>query len=525
MIEVSVEVKEDSAGSQVSEFGPRDDTRQGCIPAGARHLRRFRKPERRALETLEPRLTIKDRGILSARFAVGTAHAQPRIFRKKFLEIIDLSLESFLHTHEIGVMKADHAGHELFSIRPRIGTITRLVVTDVESHDSDVIYIRCVVGTYANERDNESRNESHFEDSNTSSLPATSSGMKLLILGGTRFLGRHLVEAALERGHEVTLFNRGTYSVFDVETIKGDRNEDLSKLRGRSWDAVTDTCGYLPGAVRVAAEVLSDAVDRYIFISSQSVYADVSVRGVDETHPLKTLTDEELDLANSIDPEGAAGYGALYGGLKALCEQAAEAVMPGRVLNVRPGLIVGPNDYTDRFTYWVMRVARGGEVLAPGRPQRPVQLIDVRDLAEWTVLMAEQKQQGVFNVNRQPRTLTMEGLLDECKSTSGSDATFTWVSEQFLRDEEVMAWSAMPVYLPEQDAPQLAGFMYINCDRAFDAGLQIRPLSATISGTLAWAQAELNDSPLKAGIDAEKERTLLRKWRETQSHKVLWLER
>ena len=422
-------------------------------------------------------------------------------------------------------MKANHAGHELFPIRPRIRTITRLVVTDVERHDSDVLHISCVVGSYANERDNDSRNESHFEDSNTSSLSATSLVMKLLILGGTRFLGRHLVETALERGHEVMLFNRGNYSIFDVETIKGDRNEELAKLRGRSWDAVIDTCGYLPRAVRAAAEVLSDTVDRYIFISSQSVYADVSVRGVDETHPLKTLTDEELDRANGIDPSGAAGYGALYGGLKALCEQAAEEVMPGRVLNVRPGLIVGPTDYTDRFTYWVVRIARGGEVLAPGRPQRPVQLIDVRDLSDWTVSMAEQKQQGVFNVNRQPQTLTMEGLLDECKSTSGSDATFTWVSEQFLRDEEVMAWSAMPVYLPEQDAPQLAGFMYINCDRAFDAGLRIRPLSETVGDTLAWAQTELKDVPLKAGIDAEKEQTLVRKWRETQSQKVLWLER
>ena len=339
--------------------------------------------------------------------------------------------------------------------------------------------------------------------------------MKLLILGGTRFLGRHLVEAAVQRGHNVTLFNRGTYPTegFRGETIKGDRDQDLSKLRGRRWDAVIDTCGFLPRAVRAAAEVLSDAVDRYVFISSQSVYADIGVRGVEESHPLKSLTDEELERANSLDASGAAGYGALYGGLKALCEQAAEDVMPGRVLNARPGLIVGPNDYTDRFTYWVVRVARGGEVLAPGRPQRPVQLIDVRDLAEWTVLMSEQKQQGVFNVNRQPQTLTMEDVLDECRSTSGSDASFTWVSEQFLRDEEVMAWSAMPIYLPEQDAPQLAGFMYINCDRAFRAGLKIRPLSETVRDTLTWAQAELGDT-LKAGIDTEKEQTLLRKWGE-----------
>lgn len=341
--------------------------------------------------------------------------------------------------------------------------------------------------------------------------------MKLLILGGTRFLGRHLVDAALQRGHEVTLFNRGTHPAewFSGETIKGDRNQDLSKLRGRRWDAVIDTCGFLPRELRAAAEVLSDAVHRYVFISSQSVYANVSVRDVDETHPLKTLTNEELARANNMDASSAAGYGALYGGLKALCEKTAKETMPGRVLNLRPGLLVGPYDYTDRFTYWVLRVARGGEVLAPGRPQRPVQFIDVRDLAEWTVLMAEQKQHGIFNANGKPETFTMESVLDECRLTSDSDATFTWVSEQFLRDQNVMAWSDMPLYLPEEDAPQLAGFMFVNCDRAFDAGLRIRPLGDTIGDTLAWAKSDLGDEPLKAGIDAERERILLQRWGET----------
>ncbi|HEU4797042.1 MAG TPA: SDR family oxidoreductase [Pyrinomonadaceae bacterium] len=343
--------------------------------------------------------------------------------------------------------------------------------------------------------------------------------MKLLILGGTRFVGRHLVEAAHERGHEVTLFNRGTHPAefFKGESIKGDRNQDrdLAKLRGRRWDVVIDTCGYLPRAVRAAAEVLSDAVERYVFISSQSVYADVSVRGVDETHPLKTLTGEELERADLLESSGASSYGALYGGLKALSEQTAEEVMPGRVLNVRPGLIVGPHDYTDRFTYWVMRVARGGEILAPGRPQRPVQFIDARDLAEWIVMMAEQKQHGIFNANCPPQKLTMEDVLDQCRLASGSDASFTWVSEAFLHEHEVMAWSEMPLYLPEEDAPQLAGFMFVNCDRAFAAGLRIRPLSDTISDTLSWAQTDLRDQPLKAGIDAEREGLLLRKWQET----------
>lgn len=343
--------------------------------------------------------------------------------------------------------------------------------------------------------------------------------MKLLIIGGTRFVGRHLTEAALERGHEVTLFNRGTQSsaIPGVETISGDRNRDLDKLQGRRWDAALDTCGYLPRAVKAAAEVLSESVERYVFISSMSAYADVSVPGVKETAPLRTLTSEQLDRAYAIDTAGQPSYGELYGGLKALCEQAAEEVMPGRVLIVRPGLIVGPYDYTDRFTYWVLRVARGGEVLAPGRGARPVQFIDSRDLAEWTVSMTEQGAVGAFNANRAPNTLTMEDVLDECKSITHSDAVFTWTSEAFLREENVAAWGEMPLWLPEEEAPQLQGFMFINCDKAIAAGLRIRPLSETIGDTLAWAQHELRDASLKAGIDSEREQALIRKWHESRS--------
>src|SRR5829696_9554179 len=177
--------------------------------------------------------------------------------------------------------------------------------------------------------------------------------MKLLIIGGTRFLGRHLVTAAQARDHEVTLFNRGLHSSeppIDVETIHGDRYSDLAKLQGRHWDAVVDTCGMVPRAVKAAAEVLSESVDRYVFISSQNAYADVSVAGVDETFPVRTLTTEQLAEANAIDTAGEPTYGAMYGGLKAMCEQAVEEVMPDRVLTIRPGLLVGPDDYTDRFT-------------------------------------------------------------------------------------------------------------------------------------------------------------------------------
>jgi 2'-hydroxyisoflavone reductase len=342
--------------------------------------------------------------------------------------------------------------------------------------------------------------------------------MKLLILGGTRFLGRHLVTAALRRNHEITLFNRGQHAppaLANVETIYGNRNGDLDGLKGRRWDAVVDTSGYLPRTVKAAAEVLSSSVDRYVFISSQSVYADLSVVGVDETAPLASLTDEQLAEANAIDPSGqtsAVNYGKMYGGLKALSEVAAEAVMPGRVLSIRPGLIVGPEDYTDRFTYWVVRVAAGGEVLAPGRPDRNIQFIDVRDLAAWTVRMVERKETGLYNANGLPGDLTMESLLEECKTASDSDASFTWVSEDFLLQEPVAAWSEMPLWLPKEAAPHLKGFMFINCDKAVGAGLTIRALSETVGDTLTWYETTRPNEALSAGIDREREQKLLSNW-------------
>lgn len=342
--------------------------------------------------------------------------------------------------------------------------------------------------------------------------------MKLLIIGGSRFVGRHLVTAALAGNHDVTLFNRGqhlTENVSEVETIHGDRNSDLTRLQGRRWDAVVDTCGFLPRAVKAATEFLSDSVDVYAFVSSQSVYADVSVLGIDENAPLKTLTSEQLDEANAIDSSGqssAVTYEEMYGGLKALCEQAAEEVMPNRVLVIRPGLIVGPYDYTDRFTYWPVRVARGGEVLAPGRPDRYVQFIDARDLADWTVSMIPRKAAGVYNVNGASGTLTMEDVLEESRTVSESDAAFTWVNEEFLLQENVKAWGEMPLYLPEDAAPQLKGFMFVNTDKAVRDGLALRPLAATVADTLSWYRTNQANVEMKAGISRDKERQLLDKW-------------
>jgi 2'-hydroxyisoflavone reductase len=342
--------------------------------------------------------------------------------------------------------------------------------------------------------------------------------MKILVIGGTRFVGRHFVMAALGRGHEVTLFNRGTQPPLEgVDTIQGDRHLDLAKLAGRRWDAVLDTCGFLPRAVKASAEALRDAVDVYVFVSSIAVYADMSRPGIDETGVVATLTQEQLDKANAIDPStaSAVAYGDMYGGLKVLSEQAAEEVMPGTVLILRPGLIVGPNDYTDRFTYWVARVARGGEVLAPGRPERPIQFIDARDLADWTVSMIEQKRTGVYNCNGVPGDVTMGRLLDECKAVSGSHASFVWVDEEFLAREKIGAWGELPLWLPETEQ-SLKGFMFVKSDKAIEAGLTFRSLTEIVADTLTWHQTVANEK-LKAGLDPEKEKNLLRQWQNTSS--------
>lgn len=347
--------------------------------------------------------------------------------------------------------------------------------------------------------------------------------MKLLIIGGTRFVGRHLVTAALEHEHEITLFNRGrhqTATVSGVETIHGDRNTDLGKLQGPRWDAVVDTCGYLPRTVNASAAALSHLVDRYVFLSSISAYANPRAFNVNETAPTKELTSEELDQANAIDASdgvSAVTYGSMYGGLKALCEQAVEGVLPDRTLIIRPGLLVGPDDYTDRFTYWVVRVARGGEVLAPGDPDSSVQFLDARDLAEWTVKMLESGGTGVYNANGLPNSVTMADVLQECKLVSGSDAAFTWANGEFLLGEKVAPWSEMPLWMPDDEPTKGAGF--INCDKAVAAGLKFRALSETVKDTLRWYEAERpsfsnQGQELKAGIDRDRERTLLRKWRE-----------
>lgn len=326
--------------------------------------------------------------------------------------------------------------------------------------------------------------------------------MKILILGGTRFLGRHLVDAALACGHEVTLFNRGKTNpdLYPEKTILGDRDGGLDALAGRQWDAVIDTCGYFPRLVRDSAQALVDSVEHYTFISSISVYADESTPDLDESAAVGTIEDESVEEIT----------GETYGPLKALCEQAVQAAYPEGALIIRPGLIVGPHDSSDRFTYWPARLARGGEVLAPGDPQMPVQIIDARDLAEWNIRLVEDRVTGVFNATGPENLLTMQEVIETCQQASGVPAEITWVSEEFLLEQKVAPFTDLPLWLPEA----VWGMSQVNISRAVAAGLSFRPLAETVADTLAWSQSRPADYEWINGLKPERETELLKIWRE-----------
>ncbi len=323
--------------------------------------------------------------------------------------------------------------------------------------------------------------------------------MNVLIIGGTRFVGRHLVEAALERGHQVTLFNRGQTnpSVFpNVETVLGDRETDLEKLDGRRWDAVVDTCGYYPRVVGLSAQALKGSVDQYVFISSISVYADFERVGIDEDYSLGRTEDETVEEFS----------GETYGPLKALCEKAVQEAFPSRALIIRPGLIVGPHDPTDRFTYWPLRVARGGKVLAPVGPGEPAQFIHARDLADFTIESIEGQTTGVFNAVGPDDPCPIGELLETCKRVSGSDAEFVWVSEEFIAKHEVAPWMELTVWVSGADGK---GMLQVSNARACAAGLRFRSTEEVVRETLEWARSRPVGYEMRAGLKAEREAQLL----------------
>lgn len=339
--------------------------------------------------------------------------------------------------------------------------------------------------------------------------------LRILILGGTRFIGLHMTALALARGHKLTYFNRDktkTDRYREVERIKGDRNGEIEGLRNREWDAVIDNSGYVPRHVRLSAELLKPEVKQYVFTSSISVYPDFSVPR-DESSPVGKLADESIEKVD----------GETYGPLKALCEQAVLAAMPGRATIIRPGLIVGPDDNTDRFTYWPARAARGGEFVAPGSRQDAFQVIDARDLAAFTINAIENNVTGTYNLVSNVNEFKFGELTDACiaaakKQARPADAPrATFIPAEFLEAHEVAPWSEMPVWLPAKGDE--AAFAGTSNKAAVARGLKIMPLKKTVNDTLAWhlTRPPEEREKLKAGLAPEKEAVVLSAWKAKKS--------
>jgi 2'-hydroxyisoflavone reductase len=329
----------------------------------------------------------------------------------------------------------------------------------------------------------------------------------LLILGGTGFIGPPLTQEALGRGWKVTHFNRGKTAaggVPGVETLIGDRKGKLEALEGRKWDAVVDDTGFIPKYVRMSAELLAPSVGYCLFISSISAYAGFA-KPNDEHSPLGTLSNPDIEEVTNDT----------YGPMKALCEKYTAAGFGGRCSIVRPGYIVGPGDKSDRFTYWPVRASKGGEMLAPGTPRDPIQVIDVRDLAGWMMHLVETRTRGTFNADSPPRAFTMGDLVAASQHASPNAGTkVTWVTEAFLASHWKPDEMDLPPWAPTKG--DTAGFSLTPVDPALKAGLRSRPLEVTVRDTLAWFQtlpAE-RQGKLRAGLDPQKEADTLRAWHE-----------
>jgi 2'-hydroxyisoflavone reductase len=325
--------------------------------------------------------------------------------------------------------------------------------------------------------------------------------MRILFIGGTSFVGRGMAEAAHAAGHEITLFHRGKTGADlfpDAEHVLGDRNADLERLEGRTWDAVVDVCAYVPRQVREVVGVLGDAVDRYCYISSVSAYRPTGAVTVNEDSPLWGESDLEDPATEVVD-------GKTYGPLEALCEREAEAGFPGRAVIVRPTYVVGPHDPTDRFTYWVRRAAQGDEILIPGPPEAPMQLIDARDLGAFTIGLLEQGRTGPFLGVGPARPITFAEMVAACMESVVSEAMVVWVDPMRLRSLGVEIETELPLW----DDPSEAELMRCDPSKSIAAGLRYRPLADTIRDTLAWDR-ERGTPPLRNAITPERERELLK---------------
>jgi len=327
--------------------------------------------------------------------------------------------------------------------------------------------------------------------------------VNVLIIGGSNFLGPHVIDALLRRGHHVIAFNRGRNPAqprSGVDHVVGDRSADLERLRGRKFDAVIDTCGYFPRIVALSVAMFAPSIASYVFVSSISVYVDPIEPPRDETSAVATIADPTIE---EITPES-------YGPLKALCEKVVMDGADGRALVVRPGLIVGPLDPTDRFTYWPHRAALGGEMLVPGEPCHNISFIDVRDLADFIAGSVERGTSGVFNASGDTAKTTMGDLIASCLRLASSRTKATWVGEQFVKAEEIAPWSELPAWIPTGDDT----LMWASSGKAVAAGLTYRPLDDTVRATMDYTRAKGLDRELKSGLTREREAELLRRWHE-----------
>ena len=331
------------------------------------------------------------------------------------------------------------------------------------------------------------------------------SSLRILVLGGTGFIGPHMVRYALQRGHTVTIFNRGrsnTHLFPLVERLIGDRENNLESLKGGTWDAVIDNSATVPWWVRDTAQLLKDSVDRYLFTSTRSTYADFTQIGMNEDGP------QHDPDPSAVDERRSQGYGPN----KVLCEREALRGFGDRALIVRPGLIVGPGDNTDRFSYWPIRVDKGGEMLCPGDPENPVMFIDVRDLAEWYIHMLENGTVGIYNGLGPEAPLSFAEMIYGCRAVTSAGVSFTWIDTDFLLDRGLRPYSDFPCWMPARG--DRAGFQRFDLTRPLAAGLTYRPLAVTARDTLNWHKTRPAErqATLRSGLAAEREVEILEEW-------------
>jgi len=318
--------------------------------------------------------------------------------------------------------------------------------------------------------------------------------MRILVIGGTIFLGRHIVQSAVLQGHEVTIFHRGKHNPHlfpTVRKIKGDRKKDLSQL-DEKWDTLIDTCGYFPKDVRITASLMADRIKNYVFVSTLSIYRDFQKEKISETYPAKKISNPDV---KKID-------GHTYGPLKYLCEEEIKRFFPSRALIIRPGLIVGPYDPSHRFTYWPFRLDRGGNMVVPGSPQYPLQYIDVRDLAKWIIRMIEIKTSGVFNAVGPENTFTMGNLITIGQKSLNRNVHPVWVKDSILLENEIVPWTDFPLWIPHSE--EMKGFHRIDNSKAIENGLIFTDPEKTMQDTLEWFKQGFSASVFTKQLKIEK---------------------